>query len=207
MQHSFSTPDTPLAEVSTGPALWIYVRRMREFSRVDWLVYLAWVGLMAGLVLATAGFVTVGHLAGAPLPAEAYWVPIGALIFTLAIAIDTIGHRTVYKAEIQRAEGLVHGITIFCGIGSTVLLCAAYSLGTSLWIPAMVLTILSIVYSLVDEAFHWRRYVTQRSDRVEMWSHLGILVGHSTMMLGWWLWYFGGYAGVAETLLALGGHG
>ena len=212
MQRSFSTPDTstpdaPLAGPSAIAELWVYVRRLREFSREDWLVYVAWGGLMAGLVLATGGFVGVGHLAGAPLPAEAYWVPVGALIFSLAIAIDTIGHRTVYKAEIQRAEGLVHGITIFCGIGSTVLLCAAHSWGASLWIPAMVLTILSFVYSLIDEAFHWRRYVSQHSDRVEMWSHVGIFVGHSTMMLAWWLWYFGGYEGVAETLVALHGHG
>jgi hypothetical protein len=56
----------------------------------------------------------------------------------------------------------------------------------------------------VDEAFHWRRYVRQHSDRVEMWSHVGILVGHGTMMLGWWAWYFDGYMGVRETVAALG---
>ncbi|MGA9525469.1 MAG: lycopene cyclase family protein [Myxococcaceae bacterium] len=31
-------------------------------------------------------------------------------------------------------------------------------------------------------------------------SHVGILVGHGTMMLGWWGWYLQGYSGVAETL-------
>ena len=40
-----------------------------------------------------------------------------------------------------------------------------------------------------------------------MWSHVFILVGHGTMMAGWWLWYARGYAGVAETLRALGGRG
>jgi hypothetical protein len=59
------------------------------------------------------------------------------------------------------------------------------------------------VYSLVDEAFHFRRYVKERSDRVEMWSHVGILVGHGTMMVAWWVWYFGGYGGVAETVARL----
>ena len=62
------------------------------------------------------------------------------------------------------------------------------------------LTVLSVVYSLVDEAFHWHRYVRKHSDRVEMWSHVGIFVGHGTMMLGWWAWYFQGYGGVAETV-------
>ena len=127
----------------------------------------------------------------------------GATLFALSIAVDTVGHRTIYKQEIQAAEGLVHGITILCGIASCVLLCAAYS-NPAAWIPALVLTVLSFIYSLIDEAFHWRRYVRQHSDRVEMWSHVGILVGHGTMMLGWWAWFFQGYAGVAETVAALG---
>jgi hypothetical protein len=37
-----------------------------------------------------------------------------------------------------------------------------------------------------------------------MWSHVGILIGHGTMMLGWWVWYFQGYTGVPETVAALG---
>jgi hypothetical protein len=37
-----------------------------------------------------------------------------------------------------------------------------------------------------------------------MWSHVGIMTGHGTMMLGWWSWYFQGYTGVAEALSALG---
>jgi hypothetical protein len=67
------------------------------------------------------------------------------------------------------------------------------------------LTVLAFVYSLVDEAFHWRRYVRQYSDRVEMWSHVGILTGHGLMMLGWWVWFFQGYPGVADTLRYLAG--
>ncbi len=186
--------------MKTSGALATYVGRIRQFERGDWLVYGAWVGLMFGLVLATGGFVLVGHFAGAPLPAEAYLVPLGALVFTISIAIDTIGHRTIYKQEIKRAEGLVHGITIFCGIGSCILLCAAYTSRSALWVPAMVLTVLSFVYSLIDEAFHWRRYVAQVSDRVEMWSHVGIFIGHAVMMVAWWSWFFQDYAGVAETL-------
>jgi hypothetical protein len=121
-------------------------------------------------------------------------------VFTLSIAVDTIGHRTVYKEAIAGAEGLVHAITIFCGIGSCVLLCAAYSLRDALLVPALVLTALSFVYSFVDEAFHWRRYVRAHADRVEMWSHVGILTGHGTMMIAWWIWFFAGYPGVRETV-------
>jgi hypothetical protein len=191
--------------MSFASELRVYVGRVREFTRIDWLVYVSWVGLMLGLVGSTGGFLLLGHLNGVAFAPEAWLVPLGAVVFTLSIAVDTIGHRTIYKQEISGGEGLVHGITIFCGITSCVLLTAAYHHPRGLWIPALVLTVLSVVYSLVDEAFHWRRYVRQHSDRVEMWSHVGILLGHSVMMLGWWWWFFQGYGGVAETLAHLGG--
>ncbi|MEZ4366350.1 MAG: hypothetical protein R2939_08675 [Kofleriaceae bacterium] len=198
------------SETATAPAparsrsaLSIYVGRIREFDRTDWLVYLGWVGMMLGLVGSTAGFLVRGHLAGVAFPVEAYLVPIGAGVFTLAIAIDTIGHRTVYKEVLRGGEALVHHITIFCGVTSVLGLVMAYH-HRGFAIPALVLTILSFVYSLVDEAFHWRRYVSSRSDPVEMWSHVGILVGHGVMMGGWWAYYDAGYPGVRATLAAMG---
>jgi hypothetical protein len=186
-------------------ALAIYVGRVREFTREDWLVYCAWVGLMCGLVFATGGFLLIGARHGVTFPGEAWLVPLGALVFTGAIAVDTIGHRTIYRLEIAKAEGLVHHVTIACGISSCIFLCAAYDHPAAFWIPAAVTTVFSFVYSLVDEAFHWRRYVAARSDHVEMWSHLFILLGHGTMMLGWWRWYWLGYPGVAATVAALRG--
>lgn len=174
-----------------------YVSRIREFDRTDWTVYLVWVGMMFGLVAATAGFLTLGVRAHVPIPAEAWMVPGGAAIFAVSIAIDTIGHRTIYKQVLRGGEQLVHHITIVCGIGSCVLLCFAYSHHAA-WIPALVLTILSLVYSLIDEVFHWRRYTAGNSDPVEMWSHFGIFVGHGTMMLGWWMYFRDGYPGVHE---------
>lgn len=179
----------------------IYVGRIREFDRSDWTAYVAWIGLMLGLCFSTSGFLVFGHAHGVRFPEVAWWVPWGAWIFTASIAIDTIGHRTIYKEAISQGEGLVHHITIFCGITSCVLLCAAYQ-APGLWIPSMVLTVLSFIYSLIDEMFHWRRYIVEHSDRVEMWSHVGIFIGHGIMMLGWWAWYFGGYQGVAETAAA-----
>ena len=184
-----------------------YVGRIDQFDRRDWLVYVAWVGLMVGLTLSTLGAVWFVHRVEAPAPANTWLIPIGAFIFTVAIAVDTIGHRTIYKEAIARAEGLVHGITIFCGIGSCVLLCAAFEARALFFIPATVLTILSFVYSLVDEVFHWHRYWTQNSDPVEMWAHLGILIGHGTMMGAWWLWAWEGYPGVAEALAVLSSGG
>lgn len=181
----------------------VYVGRIREFDRSDWYVYVAWVGLMLGLVFSTGAFLLLGYSKGVRFPGEAWLVPLGAVVFAVSIAIDTIGHRTVYKRAIARAEGLVHGITIAMGIASCVLLCAAYSHRDLLWIPAMITTLLSILYSLVDEAFHWHRYVSQKSDRVEMWSHVGILLGHGSMMLGWWIWFWNGYVGVPETVQVL----
>jgi hypothetical protein len=183
----------------------VYVARVREFRRQDWIVYLAWVGLMLGLCCATGGFLGYGRARGVVYPDAAWLVPVGAVVFTVSIAIDTIGHRTIYKDAILGGEKLVHGITIFAGIASCVLLCIAYEHRGIAWIPALVLTLLSLLYSLVDEAFHWRRYVRERADRVEMWSHVGILVGHCTMMTAWWVWFFAGYPGVRETLAHLPG--
>jgi hypothetical protein len=185
----------------------VYVSRVREFERSDWLAYGSWVGLMLGLVVVSSGFLFVGSHHGVTFPAEAWLVPVGALVFAIAIAIDTIGHRTVYKEVLRGAEAFVHRITIFCGIGSCVLLCAAYQERALFGIPAAVLTALSFLYSFIDEAFHWHRYASKKSDQVEMWSHLFIFVGHGTMMFGWWRWFWGGYAGVAETLRAIAGMG
>ena len=184
-------------------ALAIYVGRIREFDRTDWLVYVGWVGLMLGLVASTGGFLALGHAHGVRWPDEAWMVPAGAAVFTVAIAIDTIGHRTIYKEVLRGGEQLVHHITIACGISSVVLLVAAYD-RPACAVPALVLTVLSFLYSLVDEAFHWRRYLRTQSDVVEMWSHVGILVGHGVMMAAWWRCYQLGYPGVAETLAALG---
>jgi len=198
----------PQATPASGRAgfrdeLGTYFARFRLFSRRDWVVYVAWVGLIAGLSLASTAFLVIGRRAGAVFPGHAYFLPIGAAIFAFAIAVDTIGHRTVYKEYLRGGEGLVHHIIIGCGIGSCVLLCAAYPTPSNLQIPALVLTLLSFIYSFVDEVMHWRRYLSSKSDVVEMWSHVFILIGHGTMMVGWWLWYLGGYQGVAITLAAL----
>jgi len=181
-----------------------YVGRIREFEPVDWAVYLAWVGGMVLLVAVTAAFLAVGRRAGAVFPAEAYLVPLGAAVFTVAIAVDTIGHRTVYKEVLRGGEALVHHIIIVAAAASCMLLCAAYPHHRLAAVPAAVLTVVSFVYSLADEIMHWRRYLTRHSDVVEMWSHVFILIGHGTMMAGWWGFYLLGYPGVGITLRALG---
>jgi hypothetical protein len=212
---SFPSDSTLTADVARKPSappapgssyvtdLQIYFGRFGEFDRTDWLVYVSWVGLMVGLAVSTGSFLGLGHAKGVSFPAEAWLVPIGAVVFSIAIAIDTIGHRTVYKEVLKGAEGLVHHVTIACGIGSCVLLSLAFR-HPALWVPAMVLTVLSFVYSLVDEVFHWHRYATRQSDRIEMWSHALILVGHGIMMVGWWRWFFLGYPGVDQTVRILG---
>jgi hypothetical protein len=177
----------------------------RHFTPVDWAVYIIWVSVMGGLAVASCTFLAIGLRAGAVFPAEAYLLPVGAAIFTLAIAVDTIGHRTIYKEVLRGGEALVHHITITTGVGACLFLIAAYPQRTGLAVVAAVLTALSFLYSLVDEAMHWRRYTSGRSDVVEMWSHLFILIGHGTMMAGWWRWYLLGYPGVKTTLAALAG--
>jgi hypothetical protein len=179
-----------------------YASRVNEFSKVDWLVYVAWVGLMYGLFFAVGGFLWIGHSAGVQYPAYVWNIPLGIFIFATAISFDTIGHRTVYKEFLQKGEALVHHITIFAGITSVMVLCLAYTWPEFLRIPALVLVALSIIYSLIDEALHWHRYMSEYSDRVEMWSHFFIFLGHFIMVLAWWEWFDKGYIGVAETVVA-----
>ena len=161
--------------------------------------------MMLGLVGSTGGFLLAGALArGHAGPARRGWSRSARCVFAIAIAIDTIGHRTIYKEVLRGGEQLVHHITIVCGRRELRAARASRTTTRALAIPAMVFTVLSFVYSLVDEVFHWRRYTSLTSDPVEMWSHVGILVGHGTMMLGWWRFYQLGYPGVRETLAGLG---
>jgi hypothetical protein len=185
-------------------AVRVYLGRIHLFQPVDWAVYLGWVGSMALLVAISGAFLAAGRAAGATFPAEATLIPVGAAVFTLAIAVDTIGHRTVYKEVLRGGEALVHHIIIVAAAGSCVLLCAAYPHRSLAAVPAAVLTVVSFVYSLADEVLHWRRYLSRQSDVVEMWSHVFILIGHGTMMAGWWRFYLLGYPGVGVTLRALG---
>ena len=180
--------------------VFVYAGNVRQFDRRDWIAYVLWVGLMSGLLFCTLGFTLLGAFHQVAYPAYVWNIPIGTFIFVGAIAFDTIGHRTIYKEELQRGEALVHHITIFAGITSCVLLCLAYTWPDFLRIPTLVFVVLSIFYSVVDEALHWHRYLRKFSDRVEMWSHFFIFLGHLIMILAWWHWYDQGYPGVAETL-------
>lgn len=181
----------------------VYIGRIQLFNAMDWIVYILWIGMMVGLFAAVSGFLGIGALHDVQYPIWVWNIPIGVACFVIAIAIDTIGHRTVYKEELERGEGLIHQITIVSGMASVILLCLGYEHPQMVRIPALVFIALSIIYSLFDEALHWHRYLTQRSDRIEMWSHYFIMVGHLIMVLSWWKWFEEGYPGVKETLLWL----
>lgn len=179
----------------------IYAKRVKTFQREDCIVYILWIGLMMGLLGSVSGFIGTGWYHQVSYPDYVWNIPVGTFIFVAAIAFDTIGHRTIYKEALQRGEALVHHITIFAGIASVLLLCLGYEHAGIVRIPALVLIVLSFVYSLIDEALHWHRYFHQKSDRVEMWSHFFILLGHLIMIVSWWQWFSEGYPGVAETLV------
>jgi len=181
----------------------IYASRMGQFRRTDWLVYVAWIGMMLGLFFSVTGFIVLGWSHGVEFPLYVWNVPIGIAIFVAAIAFDTIGHRTVYKNELLKGENLVHHITIFAGVTSVFALVLGYYHPDFWYFPAMTLIALAVFYSIVDEAMHWRRYFSLHSDRVEMWSHFFIFVGHILMSLSWWHWFTQGYPGVKETITYL----
>ncbi len=177
-----------------------YARRIREFNREDWIYYFRWVGLMIGLLFSTGGFVLTGWAYGVDFPTYVWNIPMGTFIFVGAIAFDTIGHQTAYKSALEKGERLVHLLTIFAGISSCILLCLGYRWPVFVRIPALSFIVLSLFYSVIDEWMHWNRYMIGDSDRVEMWSHFFIFVGHLIMILSWWVWFDAGYPGVRETL-------
>ncbi len=180
--------------------VWTYAKQIRLFDRTDWWVYFGWIGMMLGLLGSICGFFIVGWYHGVTYPAYLWNLPIGTGIFVVAISFDTIGHRTTYKEALKTGESLVHHMTIFAGVTSCLLLCLAYQFRDLLTIPAYVMVFLSMMYSVIDEAMHWVRYARGDSDRVEMWSHFFIFVGHIIMMVTWCYWFYQGYPGVAETL-------
>jgi Na+/glutamate symporter len=184
---------------------WIYLSRIQAFSRKDWVVYVLWIGMMVSLFATVSGFVLLGHANGVAFPKYVWNLPIGIFVFVTAIAIDTIGHRTIYKAELEKGEALVHHITILAGVLSIVFLVMCYDNRELMRIPAYVMAFLSIIYSLIDEGLHWRRYFENKSDRVEMWSHFFIFVGHFLMTASWFYWFEMGYPGADETLSILRG--
>jgi hypothetical protein len=196
--------ETAATLTRSGTSFWSdivqYASRVKEFDRGDWIAYLAWVGLMLGLLGASLGFMLVGRYHGVRYPSYAWNIPLGIAIFVGAIAFDTIGHRTAYRVALQRGEALVHHITIFAGVTSCVLLSLAFTYPVFLRFPAWTFTVLSIFYSVIDEAMHWFRYYQGNSDRVEMWSHFFIFVGHLMFMIPWVYWFEAGYPGVAETV-------
>lgn len=178
----------------------VYASRIKLFSAKDWLVYVAWIGMMFGLLFAVSAFFAIGAANGVQYPGYVWNIPLGTAVFVLAIAFDTIGHRTVYAAELAKGENLVHHITIFAGVTSVLLMCVGYHFPEALWIPSLCFVALTVFYSMIDEALHWVRYLNLQSDRVEMWSHFFIFVGHTIMSVAWAYWFLKGYPGVKETL-------
>lgn len=177
-----------------------YASQIKKFDKTDWTVYIVWVGLMLGLLFSTTGFVLLGHMNGVEYPAYVWNIPLGVLIFVTAISFDTIGHRTSYKEALKGGEALVHHITIFAGVTSCILLCLAYTYRDFFAIPALTMVFLSVFYSVIDEWMHWKRFMEKNSDRVEMWSHFFIFLGHFIFVFAWSYWFLQGYPGVAETV-------
>jgi hypothetical protein len=206
LEARMSDAHSPLPGKTFVGDLVAYIARVRWFRPVDWRVYFLWVGLMLGLLTMVGGFIVYGWWHGVIFPAYVWNVPLGTFTFVVAISIDTIGHRTVYRLDLESGEKLVHHITIAAGISSNVLLCLAYTYREFLAVPAICLTALSVFYSAIDEAMHWVRYTQGKSDRIEMWSHFFIFVGHTIMMVAWVYWFWQGYPGVKETLEALYGN-
>lgn len=186
-----------LAEVST------YVGNISRFSGSDWRRYLAWIGTIASLLVGTTAFVTWGHAHGVDWPGYVWFIPLGTGMFCGALAVDDIGHRTLYKRDLVKGEAYIHQMIVATAVPSVMALCLCYEHPETFRMPALALILLSLFYSAMDELMHWRRYMEKGLDRVEMWAHFVAITGHVLMIACWWQWYDAGYPGVAETLATL----
>ncbi len=180
-----------------------YVANIRRFAPGDWVRYLAWMGTIGFLLVGTAAFVLFGHFHGVVFPGYVWFVPGGTALFCGALAVDDIGHRTLYKDDLKSGEGSIHQMIVGTAVPSVLALCLGYQHPDTFRMPALALIFLSLFYSVLDEAMHWIRYRTKGLDRVEMWSHFAAILGHVLMISCWWQWYTQGYPGVAETLAQL----
>ena len=180
-----------------------YVANIRAFSQGDWLRYGTWMATIFSLLIGTGGFVLFGYVHGVDWPGYVWLVPVGTFLFCSALAIDDIGHRTLYKQELMRGEAYIHQMIVATAVPSVMALCLCYQHGDTFRMPAVGLIFLSFFYSALDEAMHWVRYMAKGVDRVEMWSHFIAIFGHVLMISCWWQWYSGGYVGVAQTLTFL----
>lgn len=177
-----------------------YVGNIRFFERGDWLRYAAWIGTIASLLFGTSFFVFFGAAHGVQWPGYVWLIPLGTGMFCSALAIDDIGHRTLYKEDLRRGEAYIHQMIVATAVPSVMALCLCYEHAETFRMPALGLIFLSFFYSALDEAMHWVRYMKKGIDRVEMWSHFVAIAGHVLMITSWWQWYSSGYPGVAETL-------
>lgn len=188
---------------SVGFEVSSYVGNIRRFTASDWRRYLAWIGTIASLLVGTTFFVVWGAAHGVDWPGYVWFVPIGTFMFCGALAVDDIGHRTLYKQDLSKGEGYVHQMIVGTAVPSVMALCLCYQHPDTFKMPALGLLLLSFFYSALDETMHWRRYLDKGIDRVEMWAHFVAIFGHVLMIGCWWQWYQAGYPGVAETLKTL----
>lgn len=180
-----------------------YISNIRDFGRSDWIRYVCWIGTISSLFIGVTTFVLLGWLNGVQFPGYVWFIPAGTGLFTLALSIDDIGHRTLYKTDLAKGEAHIHQMIVATAVPSVMALCLCYEHPETFKMPALGLIFLSFFYSILDEAMHWVRYMTKGLDRVEMWSHFAAIFGHVLMIACWWQWYSNGYPGVAETLTFL----
>jgi hypothetical protein len=192
------------ADRSPFPALAVnYVKNIKTFTSEDWLRYSCWIGTIASLFVGVSAFLMVGTYGGVTYPGYVWFIPFGTGLFMCSLAIDDIGHRTLYKEDLKRGEGHVHQMIMVTAVTSVMALCLCYEHGATFQMPALALIFLSLFYSAVDEGLHWHRYLSKGVDRVEMWCHFLAITGHVLMIACWWHWYKNGYVGVQETLRVL----
>lgn len=180
-----------------------YVRNIRDFNYTDWLLYLGWIGSLVFLFVGTTAFIVSGHLNGIAWPGYVWFIPTGVGMFMSALAIDDIGHRTLYKHEVAKGEAYVHRMIAATAIPSVMAMCLGFDHPETFRMPALSLIGLSLFFSAIDEFLHWQRYLRMGIDRVEVWSHFVAITGHVLMISCWWQWYTAGYPGVAEYLQLL----
>ena len=64
-----------------------YIRNIKDFGKSDWIRYVSWIGTISSLFIGVMTFTMIGWLNGVEYPGYVWFIPFGAGLFTMALAV------------------------------------------------------------------------------------------------------------------------
>ncbi len=165
-----------------------YVGRVRQFERIDWAVYVAWVGLMLGWCLrraASYSWATRTAQRSPPSPGGCR----SARSFSRSASRSTRLGTAPSTRQKSRAPRAWCTASPSCAASRAACFCAGPIGGTTSDPGARAHAALALVQP-DRRSLPLAPLPAQILGPREMWSHVGILAGHSIMMTAWWVGSF-----------------